>query len=288
MIERLSIVMTGHGRVELLERSLFATCRWQNFEKKQAELVYVDDVTPDKEALRTVLKRYAKYFYKTTLVHMDKTKSKIPIRFNDVSQYCSPSLGMNIAVKQAENEIILKTDPECLPLTDTVKVALDRYSCTSLLFFKVRHLVEKENSNFTVAKQSTTHPRHLFESLFQGEDLWHISERKRLPYWFGCVFSRTEFMDAGGMDEEFLRGFAGEDDEWAERMVRRGSKWRWSDDLVILHQFHGHQNQSLIHTPAHVANIERLAESRARATMVANKDHEWGSDSVVVGREELE
>lgn len=276
---KVSIVITGKNRTELLNRSLFATCRWQQYDKSQVELVMVDDVSDDAEKLRDVLREYAKYFYKTTLVRMDKRLSKIPVIFNN------PALGINLAVKAAENEIILKTDPEGLPLTETVMLAAEMFHPSLLWFFAVRMLVAKENETFTVEKQYERHPRHLFETLFQGEDLWHINERRRLPYWFGAVFSRTEFMNAGGMDEEFLRGFAGEDDEWAERMLRRGVQWRWSDRLKIVHQHHGDENRNWIHTPAHATNIERLNHSRAQATMVANVGHEWGADSCIVGKE---
>ena len=53
-------------------------------------------------------------------------------------------------------------------------------------------------------------------------DLWYISTQHNRPYWFGALFSKDAFIQVGGVDEEFLRGFAGEDDDWAERMDQGG------------------------------------------------------------------
>jgi GT2 family glycosyltransferase len=279
MHDKVSIVMTGRNRTPLLERTLAALCFWQTFPRKAAEFVYVDDQSDQPDELKRILKRFQGFFYKTTLVHMDKRRSEIPVAHN------SPALGINLGVKMAENEIIYKTDPECLPITETVNFALKYFDPSLIWFASTRILTVKETEKFELIDKA--HPLEIQKGLVNMPELWYISERSRLAYWFGAIFSRSLHMSIGGVDEEFLRGFAGEDDDWAERMVRAGAAWRWSEGFQILHQYHGSDNDKWHHSQAHLDNINRLKLSRAEVKIQVNLDREWASDKVVLATEVL-
>jgi len=278
-MKRLSIVMTLKNRAKLLHRSLAALCFWQTFNTSQVELVLVDDDSEDRDELTELVELFGGFFYRVVLIRMDKKLSRIPVYFNN------PALGINIAVKAAENDIIYKTDPECLPLSETVLSALALFDPAAITFFSVRLLNEIETKRFSLNALAAKHPVSICDSeLTDLPDLWFISERHRRPYWYGAVFSRELFMKIGGVDEEFLRGFAGEDDDWAERMQRAGADWRWNDSLRILHLYHGAENKRHHLSPAHTANISRLEESRRQARVVANEGYDWGSSEVVTGK----
>ncbi len=275
---KLSLVISTLDRAELLERTLFATCQWQSYQPEDVELVLVVDDTKQWAEYVRVMQEFCQYFYKSTLIEIDSHRlSNIP-----VSRMGNPALGVNVAVKAAENEIILKTDAECLPLSETIQGAMDVFDPLSIWFFSVRMLTAKETEVFALDALKRTHPLVLYERLIQVDDLWHISERRHLPYWFGAVFSRSLFLNTGGIDEEFLRGYAGEDDEWAERMVRNGVEWRWSDKFQILHQHHG--ARPFVNSVEHEMNIARLKRSRELMTYFANQDYDWGSDAVITRR----
>jgi len=276
---KLSIVISTLDRTIQLDRTLFSLCKWQNYEPADVELVVVVDRTKVWGDFGWVMRNYRRYFYKITLIEINSD------RMSQKGVTGNPSLGINIAVKAAENEIILKTDAECTPITETVSESIKLFDENKLWFFCVRMLTERETEQMGEGFDSI-HPDALYKKkLTQIDGLWYITERQRYPYWFGAVFSRQRFMEIGGLDEEFMKGFAGEDDEWAERMARNGVRWDWSATLKILHQYHGDWSQRWIHTEPHFTNIRRLQWSRDNAVMRANEGLDWGSDKYIIRKE---
>jgi hypothetical protein len=272
---KVSLVYTMRDRTDLLQRSLFALCCWFDYNPSDVELVVVEDVSEDK-SLPKMLKEYKPYFEKIVHIKMDKTKSKIPVFFNN------PALGMNLAVKHASYDCIVKTDPECLPITDVIGAAQRLFSKDSLYFFSVRMLNEGETNNFSMDNLRQTHPEDLYQSLERGR--WYISTQEKLPYWFGAIFSRDKFIEIGGIEEEYLKGFAAEDDSLAEMLQRNGVTWKWSDELKTLHMFHGLENRKHHLSAAHLHNIALLKQEREMERKRANEEHDWGSEQVVVER----
>jgi len=282
MAEPVSIIMTSPAsRLDLMARTLYALSRWQEFSPDEAELVVVVDGKFDrgKEWL-ALMQAYAPFFYRTVLLRMDKTLSRIPVTWN------SPALGINIAIREARNELIVKTDPECLPLCNLVRWAQAVYRENRLAFCSVRMLTALETALFDMEHLQRAHPAAIAEQLVDLPDLWYVDENHHAPYWFGAIFSRRRFINIGGVDEEFLRGFAAEDDDWAERMNRSGANYFFSDRLKILHQYHGDANKAFHLSDPHKANIARLLASRQQKRITANADYDWGSASVIVDRKE--
>ena len=285
MTRALSIVMTGMNRAMLLERSLFATCAWQQFQPEQAELVYVDDRSDDAPALLSLLKEYSHHFSRVMLVTMDKSLSRIPVAWN------CPALGLNIGVKAAANEIVLKTDPECLPLTETIVESLRLFDPGKVLFFSTRMLTEEETVEFAVEQMELLHPQDIHEAKLKHlarYGLWSVyANGARYAYWFGAVFSRERFLRIGGVDEQFLLGFAWDDDDWANRMQMSGAEWCWPESLRIVHQFHGTDNRKFHLSPEHRRNIALVRKNMESRKITANQGEDWGSESAVVDRLEI-
>lgn len=284
MTQKLSIVISTLDRARLFNTMLFALCRWQTYDPKQVELVVVIDRPAQFGDFLNVMRNYARYFYKSTLIQID-SKGRFP---RMVSPSGNPSLGVNIGVQRAENEIILKTDAECLPITQTVSESLNRFKRDELLFSSVRFLTPSETELFQNGSLEGLHPHAIFgRQMSQMRDLWCISEAagKRYGYWFGAVFSREMFMQVGGVDEEFMGGFAGEDDEWAERMGRNGVQWRWSDTSKLLHQYHGENSQKWRGSRYHQKNIARLQWSRDQGIRKANVGTDWGGSYAIENEE---
>ena len=278
MTPRLSIVISTRGRTALFQRSLAALCWGQGFRPKRAELVVVSDDPRGGplEELRKMLGHFAGYFYRVRVLEVDSSRSVIPIFHN------CPALWVNVGVKAAENDAVFKTDPECLPLTPTVMASLRLFRPDHLRFANLRMLTEEETREFSLEGLREAPPLSLYSKLAELPDLWYISAQQKRPYWFGALFSREAFIRVGGVDEEFLRGFAGEDDDWAERVERAGTRWAFGDELRILHQYHGEANLKHHRSPRHWANIRRLERSRAEGRIEANVGHDWGSRDVVV------
>lgn len=275
---KLSIIMTLTNRTELLRRTLFALCRWYYFNPKEVELVVVEDIPYDSK-LQELLEEYKGFFHRLVLVQMDKSKSAIPVHHN------CPALGINLAVKAASYDCIVKLDPECIPVSSIVAEAECLFAKDRLWFFSVLMQPEAEQSAFDLEYQNKMHPEYILSASPTKE--WYIDARHQKPYWFGALFSKEKFMEIGGVDEQFLRGFAGEDDDWAERMKRNGVEWCWTDRLKIVHQFHGWANSKYHLSPAHLHNIQLLKKGREENKILANQNYNWGSQDTVVSEQVL-
>lgn len=223
------------------------------------ELVLVEDQQSGAPLTKTEevvpFKKYG--FASIKKIVMDGSKSIIPATcFNS-------ALGVNVAVKNASGQIIIKTDPECIPECDVCDYARRKGLSQTIWILGV----DMEDSN--------------------GNAEPFIPERLIGPYWYCAIFRRDAFMAAGGVDENFMRGFAGEDDEWGERLIRRGHMMGIVQNRRVLHRWHGSRSDELRQSPHHLHNIELIKKSRDNNTMIANEGHDWGSDSCILNVENL-
>lgn len=281
---KVSVVMTIFNRADLLELTLRRYAAMPS--SKSAELVVVDDQSTDNVA--EVLQQWgAKAFAIVRHVRMDKTKSAIPVYHNN------PALGINIGVRRATTEIIVKTDPECYPTCDIVERAQALFKRDRLLFAEISRGNKELNSR--LKSWITTHPGKAPPTTVGeisgviGEHweakFWSKAGRSELPYWFTALFSRSLFFEIGGVDERFLKGFAGEDDEWAERMRRCGAPYGWEPTFGVVHLWHTPPQDRGQTDPKfqerHEHNKSLIWEARQLNTKVANVGHEWGADSAI-------
>ena len=217
----ISVVMTIHNRAHLLRRTLEAFVE-QDFGYKNWELVIVDDASDD--PLSDLLNSF-RGDIRIRHVIMHKSLSKIPVKSN------CPALGLNIGFKKARADYIYKTDPEVMPITGTLANAF----LTS-------------NDHLSLYGQVHWCPEHTQELLDEGSITPEIAmgasqpivgPGRAVPFYFIGVFPKQTIMDIGGIDERYLEGVAGEDDDFAMRMQYAGAMWGWNFGMQGLHQYHG-------------------------------------------------
>lgn len=274
-----SVVITIFNRKKLFRRTLEAYKRFGKHEN--TELVLVEEETsPD--PCNDLVKDFLQVFERVQYVKMDKRKSTIPIYFN------CPALGINIGIRNAVGKLIIKTDPECLPLADNIHLMQQTFAYgTRRMYTFGRTLMGTEWFNDAMERTG-------FIPLTEGEmmtkypaahDRVLISETGcRGPWWYYAGWLKADHEMIGGVDEEFLRGFAGDDDDHAERMNRCGVPLHWDDRMCVLHQYHTppiHQ----VEKSRHEHNKARLLDGRLRGRIKVNDTHQWGGDNAVVSKE---
>jgi GT2 family glycosyltransferase len=284
MQPEVSVVMTIFNRADLLEITLRKYAQYPD--SKRAELIVVDDQSTDHVA--EVLKTWgAKVFGSVRHVFMDKRKSIIPVYHNN------PALGVNIGVRHARAEIVMKTDPECYPCGNLVGKAIELFKKDALLFAEIHRGNKELNGNFKAwydrnpGKNPPDNAHEINHEVGPGWEAlyWSRAAVTELPYWFTALFSRSLFEKIGGVDERFLEGFAGEDDEWAERMARNGAPYRWVAGFTVIHLWHplpqdrrnpSHPQYDPKFDERHERNKNLIWESRQLNKLTANAGHRWG------------
>jgi glycosyltransferase involved in cell wall biosynthesis len=270
----------------------------QGFPGDRWELVCVDDQSTDD--LRAVLRKWSS---KVRIQHivMDRARSAIPVAAN------CPALGLNIAFRQARGEVVYKTDPETMPITETLARADAGYRPDRILFGMVCWVAELTQH---ALERGAMTP---WEALEVSQQL--VGPRLRIPYYFLAVFSQSLVCEIGGVDERYLSGMAGEDDDFSLRIQRAGAIWSWDFGMQALHQYHGRMWSEVPGkghgSPLHIRNLTLLRdlggrlgervypldpapkpqlaprEERIEQARV-NVGHDWGSNSAVVSTEILE
>lgn len=133
---------------------------------------------------------------------------KVEVGFN-------PSKALNIGVRNAKYENIIITSPEVKPTTDVLKQLSERLD---------------ENIICEVADQDADGNLSVLVSTnFRG---------KTPAMYFLAMFQKKDIEAINGWDEEFMRGYAYEDDDFGERWMRAGIPFVIAEDIRAVHQYH--------------------------------------------------
>lgn len=228
------------------------------WEDKNVELVIVDDSSTDN--LVALLREYRDLWQEPpdiNYVKIDNRLAKIPMKFG------SCALGLNIGVKAAKNEIIIKTDPENWWMADNIAAARESFESRTL-------------SIGTVWKA----PKDRLPP-FEG-DLSYLARMPDGLYYYIACFSKSMFLEIRGIDEGYGHGWAVEDEEFRERFAKTGHV-RYEPRLKVVHL--SHKPSSMNGTPEHKNNLERWARHRAQKNRTkANEGYDWGSEKVIIQR----
>lgn len=139
------------------------------------------------------------------------------VNYEHEGEYFNPSKALNLGVLNASNERIIITSPEVMPKTD--------------VFAQLR---EKKDEN--VVCQVFDQSKNGVEPYFS---LVNKNFRSNTPsmYFLAC-FNKCDIEKINGWDEDFMIGYAYEDDDFGARWVRKQIPFVVADDIVGVHQWH--------------------------------------------------
>lgn len=126
---------------------------------------------------------------------------------------CSKALNMGVRAAKYENIII--TSPEVKPTTDALK-----------------QLSEVKGQNVIC---------QVFDQDEQGDLVTLVSKgyRDETPaMYFLAMFQKKDIETINGWDEEFMEGYAYEDNDFGERWKRANLEFEVRDDIQAVHQYH--------------------------------------------------
>lgn len=127
----------------------------------------------------------------------------------------NPSMGFNIGVRNAKYDQIIITSPEVKPSPDV----LDRLEARigqNVLCQVADEDVEGNLSALVDTGYRNTSPAMYFLAMFNKKDIELIN----------------------GWDEDFMKGYAYEDDDFGERFNRAGLKYVFDEEIRATHQYH--------------------------------------------------
>lgn len=136
-----------------------------------------------------------------------------------VDQGFNVSKALNTGVRNARYEHIIITSPEVKPLTDVLGQLEE---------------VLGENVVCQVFDQESDGSK--------GMSLVNTSFRHKDPaFYFLAMYNKSGIEAINGWDEEFMKGYAYEDNDFGARWVRAGLPFTIRDDIQAIHQYHDRQ-----------------------------------------------
>lgn len=278
--------------------------------KKEFEIIVVDS-----RSTEDIKKVFEPYIGKMNIRHIkiDPTQNQIYKEMNEGEEaenykkkykvkenwYHTPALAINIGIKQARGDILCITQPEIIHNPESFIHGYNNANSSYGQVFGEIIMVSSqfqqwldENKNWADMK---------FENVFDaaynaGREYEFVAGEY---YWFVEYLPRDAALKIGGVDEEYLRGVYGEDDNFRirGRMAVRDEIYRGRtggmqdvrDCIVGLHQSHReeagkieNQNRESAHWN-YGANVNRarLDVFCKDPQMIANQGKDWGSDKCV-------
>lgn len=127
----------------------------------------------------------------------------------------NPAKALNLGTKNAKYDNIIITSPEVMPLTD-VLAQLSEYQGQSIICTVDDEDVEGKRSPLVTTTFRNDTPAYYFLAMYNKKDIEKIN----------------------GWDEEFMKGYAYEDNDFGERWKRAGLPFKVVDHIKALHQYH--------------------------------------------------
>lgn len=127
----------------------------------------------------------------------------------------NPSKALNLGVKHAKYDNIIITSPEVKPSTDVLA-----------------QLSESLDKNVVCQVFDQDADGNLSVLVCQGY-------RDESPYlYFLAMYRKADIEAINGWDEDFMLGYAYEDNDFGDRWVRAGLPFEIRDDIQAVHQYH--------------------------------------------------
>lgn len=128
----------------------------------------------------------------------------------------NPSKALNIGVKNAEYESIIITSPEVKPITDVLP-QLEGYIGKNVI------------CQIFDAKEDGSMGMSLVNKIFRADDP---------GMYFLAMFNKSDIYKINGWDEDFMKGYAYEDNDFGARWKRANIPFEVNDEIKGFHQYH--------------------------------------------------
>jgi len=178
---------------------------------KETKLIY-DKMSQKKEFIMPTrsYEKVSKYLNYNSL-----TKDVKLIRYK-LDTFTNPSKAFNIGVRNSKYDQIIISSPEVKPITDVLQ---------QLEGFIGKNVV----CQVFDAKEDGTIGMSLVNKIFRSDDP---------GMYFLAMFNKIDIYKINGWDEDFMKGYAYDDNDFGARWKRAGLPFEINEEIKALHQYH--------------------------------------------------
>lgn len=280
---RLSAVVSVFNRDRFFERTL-ETYAKQHFPKEQFEIIVLDDKST--QNIKGLCHKYSeKYGLKFQYILFNRDGGAI--RPNG----WTPALSNNIGFKKARGSVIVISGPETLICED----AFQRSWGGANEGYCVYGNVFRSNLRFVGKIEQTDLSKLSFAEIESIEGAKHLDGCTKGWWWYYVAVRKEHLINIHGVDERFMLGMAGEDDDFARRMSYSGVPLKRDPQIVGIHQDHSAEDKKCQNhsfrfdkrkwKSLRSHNTKLLRDWLVKKDPVANKGIDWGSFEAIIDEE---
>jgi glycosyltransferase involved in cell wall biosynthesis len=277
-----SVIISMKNRAEFLNRTLWTYAK-QTMPKEEFEIIIVDDGST--QDLLGVCKKHASMSgLQFQYIRVDTSKGAIPQRG------FTPALTNNIGFKKARGAVFVITGPESLQKETNMELTWKSCRGATCIY----GITYKASGAFVDGLRANknwhdyTHLKKLVNNA--GPQVRRASTS---GFWWYYAATRKEYiMLTRGVDERYMEGICGEDDDFASRMKFLGLTLRHNHDIFCIHQDHAREDRAdsdhkirfnkelWRHLRQH--NMRLLDSCMWSGDPIVNKGIDWGTEKAIV------
>jgi len=282
---RNSVVISVKDRLEFLDRTLYTYAR-QTMPKEQFEIVIVDDGS--KENILGLCKTHAaRSGLQFQYIRVDTSKGAIPQRG------FTPALTNNIGFKHARGSVLIVTGPETLQMNTNMVETWNSCQGPKAIY----GYVYRSGVRFVDVLRSNKdwHKFQSFDEILNMPGAREIKPDLNGFWWYYAAARKEYIMKIHGVDERYMEGICGEDDDFANRLSFLGLKLEHNNRIVGIHQNHSREDKKdNIHSirfdkkkwrQLRSRNLRLLEACKHACEPVANKNIDWGTEEAIIDKE---
>ena len=259
---KVSLIMSSFKRSKLLDLGLWSLAK--QFLNYNLEIIVVNDGMEDNT--KTICDKYRTDYVDIKYIFTGQRN------INGV-KFRSPSIALNIGIKQSTGDIIILTCPEIFHLNDTINLIVESLLINKKIIATHNYMYFDNTSKLTnLLKQNPVNffTKNLAELLLE-HDTNRCLYSKRLPFCLGVY--KQEFLDIGGYDEDFT-GWGADDDDLVNRLQLNGLTYKYTEAKII-HLYHGKQyDRGNKNNKEYQHNLKLFQERKNK--IIRNENREWG------------
>lgn len=225
---KISIVTSYYNRKELFRRTLRSIAKSQY---KDIEVIAVDDASSPEHRIED----FANEFSFLRVIRIEP----------EDKWYTNCCIPFNFGLREAKGDIIVLQNPECLHVGDVLSYLNKNTNDSNYITVSTYGLNSKSNEILAQHCDNNT-VMDFFMSLpqrpYMGDRTlgWYNHSRYRPEAWHFCsAMTRQNMAKLNGFDERYAKGVAYDDSEFIIRIRRLGLKVIITEDVSVIHQYHG-------------------------------------------------
>jgi len=276
---KVSILISIYNRIGFFRRTLETYIK-QTLPKKEFEIVIIDDKSKDN--ILGLCKQFSReYRLQFKYILIDNQKGAIkPASF-------VPALSNNIGLKHSRGSVTVITGPETLIKEDNLKISWEMANKGYCVYGDV----------FRSSEKFVNEVKKINIKYMDFDNILEIPGAKADPsvtfgwWWYYIAVRKEHILAINGVDEKFMKGITGEDDDFALRMSFSGVPLIREHRIVGIHQDHTRNDKNDLHSFRYdkrewkrlrTINTNFLHEWIKYKNPVANEHIDWGSENAII------